>query len=70
MVLRKLFLLFGLVFVLSSVCFAEEKTNLEDVKKETSQLLKTLKEYSIEQRDKAINETQKQSIRLIDDLNV
>ncbi len=54
MVLRKLFLLFGLVFVLSSVCFAEEKTNLEDVKKETSQLLKTLKEYSIEQRDKAI----------------
>lgn len=44
---------FGMV-PLSLAAPAKEKTSLEDVKKETKDLIQTLKGYSVEQRDEAM----------------
>ncbi len=58
----RLVLLYALVALLgyAPVCFAgsaEDKTSMEEVKKETADLVETLKAYTAEQREEAVAKT-------------
>lgn len=68
--LRPLFMLVVLPLLLmgtapaSAALTPEDKTSIKEVKKETADLLKTIKSYSADQRDKAIQEVEIAIVRV------
>lgn len=55
------FMLIGMLGI-TPICYAEtstDKTSIEEVKKETQDLLQTLNAYTVEQREEAIRKTKK-----------